>query len=281
MGDLLKAALASDSAVAEEMVLAVHHEQAPWIIEAGPRFWNARKRYLEGDTGAIIEAYRVLCEGVLRRYASLVIGLEHVAVGSAPPHPLVQPYVADVESRLQGLASEGRRLPRLLLTFVERRLRNADAHANVIVDSTGDLVVQLEDGSHESFRPNEIYGKAMGLRSALDGVDIATTVVFTRDIRPTLPVEAVKPTRFTQVQLTQIADLAASEYTTGSVVDVDASGSTHRITFDGQAGYEELLALINAYWRVVELVSEAPELLEVVDPEGRLIAEFWPNKPTA
>jgi hypothetical protein len=70
----------------------------------------------------------------------------------------------------------------LILRFLERGLRNADAHANVVVDVEGDLQVKLRDGAVETVIPNQVYGRTAGLRSVLDGVDIAMDHASIRDL---------------------------------------------------------------------------------------------------
>src|SRR4051794_29982101 len=101
-----------------------------WMIDSQQRYEAARDRYLEGDDSAIVAAYAELAEGTLRRYASLVLALIRVAAGEAPQGPLLFARIGDVEKDLRR-AREPEPLAALMLRFLERNLRNADAHSNV------------------------------------------------------------------------------------------------------------------------------------------------------
>jgi hypothetical protein len=272
-GELLSRARARDEEATRELITTFHNQHAPWIIEAGPKFWAAREAHQAGDRASIINAYRLLTEGVLRRYGALVINLEELVSDGAVTTPIDQYRLADVESRLEGLANRGAELPALLLLFTERSLRNADAHVNVVVDRQGALAIAFEDGSVETFDPNQIYGKTMGLRSALDGLDIAMTVIKMRDVDP-LATSPPNPTVVSSGVLRQLADLAASEHTRGSVINLNASGDVHTLTFWGEATNEELLAAVNAYGRSVSLIAGAPDRVVLVNEDGEVLADF-------
>jgi hypothetical protein len=128
---LVQGALAVDEV---ETLAAIHgllDDESLWMIDSQEDYFEALDRYRAGDKAAIVEAYGDLAEGTFRRYGSLVVALERIVASEAVQTPLVLKDIGELEDQLGVWQTE--LLPALTLRSLERNLRNAGAHANVIV----------------------------------------------------------------------------------------------------------------------------------------------------
>jgi hypothetical protein len=264
--DLLNHAFAADRLETGRRIAAFLVDQAGWITAAGPRYKAALDRYLDDDDKpSIVEAYRLLAEGILRPYATLV----HILAKPGTAPITLYTTLGEVEG---GLTRTDVRIADLLLRFVEPVLRNADAHANVAVAASGDVIVRLSDGSSTPLNPNHVYGKAVGLRAALVGVDVAVNLAFTKVVTEILPPsEPYRPKVVSEAILLHWARLGAEEFTAGSVTGVEIGERALRLTFVGTAGDDELRAMVV---RLAALVSEEVDSILVVSESGALLAEL-------
>jgi hypothetical protein len=269
---LFEAALGTDE---EETLAALHglfDAETLWMVESQADYLAALDRYLAGDDAAIIEAYGDLAEGTLRRYGSLVLALERIAGGQRPQEPLVVESIGDLEAQL-GVWQDGP-LPMLILRFLERGLRNADAHANAIVDAEGNLQVRLRDGTVETFVPNHVYGRTAGLRSVLDGIDIAMNHASIRDkeqkgLDPTVgPMPPMSETMFERV-----VQQFAEEHTSGVVSGVRRRSDTLTMTYHGAAQYDELHTFVSSLTR---LLGPSLPRVRILDEQGDPLEVFLP-----
>jgi hypothetical protein len=271
------------TAVDEDNTLVALHglldDESLWMIASHEDYLAAVARYRAGDQAAIVEAYSDLAEGTLRRYGSLVVALARIAAGKTVHQPLVMDTIADVENQLGVWQTE--LLPALILRFLERRLRNAEAHANVVVDVQGTLQVKQRDGTVETVIPNHVYGRAAGLRSVLDGVDVAMNHASIRDkekhtsgllTRPTSPMSASVFERVVQH--------AAEEHTPGSVSGVTRRDQALTMTYHGRVTYGELRTFANSLTR---LLGPTLPVIRILDKNGGEIEVFRPpqRRPSA
>lgn len=267
-------ALAAD----EDRTLAVLHrlfdDESLWMIGSQDDYFGALSRYLAGDKAAIVEAYSDVAEGTLRRYGSLVVALERIAASGETPEPLVLESIAEVESQLVAWKDEP--LPALILRFLERGLRNAEAHANVVIDAHGTLQVRLRDGSIDAVSPNHAYGRTTGLRSLLDGVDIAMNHASIRDKERHLAIlhDAPMPP-MSATMFERIVQQAAEEHTRGSVSGIERSGDRLTMTYHGHVEYEELRTFVNSLMR---LLGPILPTIHILDDSGDPIEVFRPPR---
>jgi hypothetical protein len=182
---LVQRAIAVDEIATLAAIHGLFDSESPWMISSQENYFGAIERYRAGDRAAIVEAYGDVAEGALRRYGSLVVALERIAAGGAAQSVLVLKDIGELEDQLCVWQTE--LLPALILRFLARELRNADAHANVIVDGQGTLHVKLKDGTVQKAIPNQVYGATAGLRSVLDGIDIAVNHASIRDAEKQIP----------------------------------------------------------------------------------------------
>ncbi len=278
---LLESASKADSVATTATLRTFFEAESEWMIDSQQSYEKAITRYRDGDRAAIVEAYGDLTEGTLRRYASLVLALECISVQLTPQSPLVLETIGDVETRLR--APTGRQLPELILRFLERDLRNADAHANVVLDAMGNLRVRNRDGTTVVVVPNQIYGRTAGMRSLLDGIDVAMNHAFIRDLERDPRDRKVKSVGELSEHLFEgIVRHAAEVHTRGSVSECKLRDGVLTIKFWGGADagelnkvadVEELKKLVNSLTAVLR-----PDLpvIRVVDDDGSLITTFHP-----
>ena len=262
----------------EDQTLVCLHDlfdaESPWMIASQENYLAAMARYLDGDLGAIVEAYGHLAEGTLRRYGSLVVALEQIGAGRAIHLPLLLEKIGDVETQL--VTWRANPLPALLLRFLERALRNAEAHANVIVDFHGTLQVKLKDGTVESVYPNQVYGRTTGLRSILDGVDIAMNHASIVDNEKHVADLINKPIpQMSASMFKRVVQQFAEEHTQGTVSNVEQQDGALTVTFRGEAVYEQLQTLANS---LVRLLGQPLPIIHVVAEDGRAITTFQPPR---
>jgi hypothetical protein len=273
---LVERAAAADETKTLATLHALLEDESLWMIDSQADYFGAVERYLAGDQAAIVEAYGDLAEGALRRYASLVVALERLDGGQRPQQPLVLASLSDVEMQL-GAWSE-RPLPALILRFLERGLRNAEAHANVVVDVEGNLRVRQKDGTTETVIPNQVYGCTAGLRSVLDGVDIAMNHASIRDNEQHGRNPAAMPMPPMSEHVFQVVvEKFAQEHTPGWVSGVRRRDETLTMTYHGpSATYDELLAFVNSLIRVlgprlpvIHILNEKGLRIEIFQPPTR------------
>jgi hypothetical protein len=278
---LLESASKADSVATTAILRTFFEAESEWMIDSQQSYEKAVARYRDGDLAAIVEAYGDLTEGTLRRYASLVLALECISVQVPPQSPLVLEIIGDVETRLR--TPSGRQLPELILRFLERDLRNADAHANVVLDAMGNLRVRNKDGTISVVVPNQVYGRTAGMRSLLDGIDVAMNHAFIRDLERDPRDWKVKSVGELSEHLFEaIVRHAAELHTRGSVSESKLRDGVLTIKFWGGADAEELNKVADAE-ELSKFVSSltavlGPDLpvIRVVDDDGSLITTFHP-----
>jgi hypothetical protein len=237
------------------------------MIASQEDYFEAVDRYRAGDKAAIVEAYSDLAEGTLRRYGSLVVALERIAAGEAAGTPLVLENIAELEDQLGVWQAD--LLPALILRFLERNLRNADAHANVIFDDRGILHVKLRDGAVETFLPNHVYGRTAGLRSVLDGVDIAMNHASIRDTEHNSDLLSKPRPLMSASMFERVVQHQADEHTQGVVSGVKRGDGTLTMTYHGPAPtYEMLKTFADSLMR---LLGPTLPVIHILDENGNPI----------
>jgi SEC-C motif len=167
----------------------------------------------------------------------------------------------------------------LILRFLERRLRNAEAHANVVVDVQGTLQVKQRDGTVKTVIPNHVYGRTAGLRSVLDGVDVAMNHASIRDKEKHTRDLLSKPMpRMSASMFERVGQHAAEEHTPGSVSGVKRRDQTLTMTYHGRATYEELRTFANSLTR---LLGPTLPVIHILDENGAEIEVFQPPRRRA
>ena len=196
--------------------------------------------YLNGDRPAILDGYRRLCEGILRPYASLLCALEETRRGTPPAQLTVEPTLGAMEQRLRRCKSDsacGRRL------FPSPRPPQRGRPRTCRCSGSGDLVVRLIDGSHETVIPNHIWAATQALRSALDGIDSASNIFFAEAVAPSAKPEDY-PKLISEPMVAEFARRAAHEYTEGTVSEVRIEGGQLTATFVGAASDDQLYLML-------------------------------------
>jgi hypothetical protein len=261
-------------------LVAIHgllDDESLWMIASQEDYLAAVTRYRAGDQAAIVEAYSDLAEGTLRRYGSLVVALERIAAGKAVHKPLVLETIAEVENQLR--VSQNELLPALILRFLERGLRNAEAHANVVVDVQGTLQVKQRDGTVETVIPNHVYGRTAGLRSVLDGVDVALNHASIRDTeKHTFDLLREPMPRMSASMFERVVQHAAEEHTSGSVSGVKRRDQKLTMTYHGRATYEELRTFTNS---LTHLLGPTLPVIHILDENAAEIEVFRPPRRRA
>lgn len=271
---LLEAATAVDETKTLAALHGLLHNESIWMIASQEDYFEAVERYRAGDKAAIIEAYSDLAEGTLRRYGSLVVALERIIAGEPIPSPLVWETIGEIEDQLGLWDTEP--LPALILRFLERNLRNAEAHANVFVDAKGALRVRLRDGSVETLIPNHVYGRTAGLRSVLDGVDIAMNHARSRDHQKHPPDLTGPMPEMSATMFESTVQRFAEVNTRGLVSVVSRDENTLTLTYHGPPStYEELKALADSLTR---LLGPILPVIHILDEDGNPIHVFQPPK---
>jgi SEC-C motif len=277
--DLFERALAANETETLQALHGLLDQESEWMIDSQVNYVGAIDRYRAGDEAAIVEAYGDLAEGALRRYASVVVALERIAARQSAQEPLVLANFSEIENQL-GVWTE-RPLPALILRFLERGLRNAEAHANVVVEVDGNLRVRQRDGTTETVNPNQVYGRTAGLRSLLDGVDIALNHAAIRDHErqgrdpATIPMPP-KSERVFEMAVQHFAE----EHTPGCVSGVRRRGDTLTMTYHGPpvtpATYDDFVTFANSLTRLlgqplptIQILDEDDEPIEILHPPRR------------
>ena len=263
---LLTRAAAINETGTIELIESFYHDEAAWIIASAPRYEQAMSRYCVNDElPAIVEAYQRLAEGVLRPYGSLLVALDDLARKRPTPEPLVASTIGGLEQRFE------RRIEaviELLRLFVQRELRNADAHARTAVGGRGELIVRDEDGRSMTVIANHVFGATAGLRSALDGIDVAVNLFFCAYVVPSTSRNGPYSGFVSEEMLAAMASLAAAEYTGGTIIDVQARGGLLCLTFVGEsteAGLDNMLR------HIARASHDAFTELQAVDENGSVL----------
>jgi hypothetical protein len=275
--ELYERAATVDETQTLSAVRTLFDSESLWMISSQEGYTKALARYRAGDPRAILEAYRDLTEGTLRRYGSLVVALERLSSGSTVQQPLVFESIGDVESQLWMWDTEP--LPTLLGRFLDRNLRNADAHSNVVVAEDGTLLVKMRDGMLETVIPNHAYGRTAGLRSILDGVDVALNHAFIREKERTPYDLSTEPRPPMSANIFErVVQRHAEEETHGLVSRVRRRDNELIVTFHGEAVAEELRGFANSLTRLLE--PTLPTIL-ILDEDDAEIAKFLPPRRRA
>jgi hypothetical protein len=273
--ELAASAADVDSSAAHRAVLAFFRTEAAWVMAAGPRYEEAMSAYLEDrDRPAILDAYRRLCEGVFRPYASLLCTLAEIKLGTAASVALVvEPTLGAIEQRLQRVAVEP--ACRLLASFLRGDLRNADAHARAAVGGSGELIVRLTDGRHEAVVPNHVWATTQSLRSALDGVDSAINVFFaTNAVYAATPDDF--PSFMSEQMVQELARRAAHDFTNGTISSLRIDRGRLSATFVGEATEAQLNLMLRS---LAVAAGNQFEELAAVSADGRLLYRLTRNDP--
>lgn len=275
---LLESAIEVDARATYELIVAFYATEAPWIISSAEPFNDALGQYLANDDRPkIVSAYLELTEGVARRFGSLLIALRAVANHAPEPQPLICPTIGPV---IDGLTHAEHPACDLVLEFLEGRLRNARAHANVAVGGSGELTVRLEDGSTAIAIADEVFGKTVGLRSALDGIDTAINVLHLREIVDVVELApgTLESIVATEALLSAYARLIARDVTRGEVGRILARDGEITVSFSGEPAYDELEAFTQhlAHMLVMHGHPE-PTHVHFTDENGQPIGTFTRN----
>lgn len=269
---LIQRATAADEPTTLTAIHGLLDSESAWMTSSQEDYFGALERYRAGDRAAIVEAYGDLAEGTLRRYGSLVVALERITAGETVQSPLVLKDIGDLEDQLGVWQAE--LLPALILRFLARELRNAEAHANVIVDGQGTLHVKSKDGTVLTAIPNHVYGATAGLRSVLDGIDIAVNHTSIQDTEKKTDLLSRPVPLMSDGVFRQVVERSAEEHTQGYVSGVTRDGEKLIMTYHGPSPrYTDLKAFADSLIRLLE-----PNLptIHIVDEDGRPIEIFRP-----
>ena len=239
---LANRAVDADRDAAQHLVATFFRDEAGWITASASQYEEALGAFMDNDDRlAIMEAYRLVSESVLRPYGSLLVSLHALSEGRPLPEPGIAPTLGDLLQRFAPLIDPA---IRLLGSFVRPALRNAQAHARIAVGGAGELIAREADGTTTVLIPNHVYGVTAGLRSALDGVDVAINVLYVRDLADDLDPEKFQPAFVSEEMLRFFATLAAGEHTRGWVTGVESREGTVTITFVGEGSDPEFEAML-------------------------------------
>ncbi len=248
-------------ATTARLISEFHTQQAPRIIEAGGHHQTAIHEALraEPDVMRIVEAYRILAEGILRPYGSLLVHLRGVADGASGVTYTPFTTLGDLEAALGNTSDELVILARLGFMI---NLRNYKAHENVVRSAAGEVVFVLPDGSHKPVDVPDVIWRTHLLRSFLDGVDVAIQIAVNNVAADAVSVSSAFG--MTETFLRMLVTSAAGRLTDGSVTGLTVATGVVTIRFDGpdSAAAMHLLALaakrfVDPGVREIRLVSEA------------------------
>jgi hypothetical protein len=139
----------------------------------------------------------------------------------------------------------------------------------------GRLWLKQRDGTVRTVEPNETYGRTAGLRSILDGVDVAINHVSIQDTERRLPeLAGASMPSLSATMFERIVQRSAELHTPGLVSDVNRADGALSVTYHGPpATYEQLKGFADALIRVL-----APNLpvIKVFDESGEMIQRFRP-----
>jgi hypothetical protein len=239
--NLLRRSEATNDVATRDLVAEFLRDESGWIMASSEPYENALRDYLEKDDRlAILEALRALSEGVLRPYGSLLVALHAIASGAQRMSPPIAPALGDLSQRFAPVKEPS---VKLLESFVRADMRNAIAHQRAAVGGGGELIIRNEDGTLTTLIPNHVFGTTAGLRSALDGVDVAVSLYFGHAVTPHLDPRTFRA-RFMSTQTIHfMANVAATEHTRGVITAVDARDGVLTLTYEGEDGGEWELML--------------------------------------
>jgi hypothetical protein len=242
--------------------------EATWVMASGPKFDQALHAYLEDDNRpAVVEALRILSEGVLRPYGSLICALGEVLEGDPPTAFSVEPTLGALERRVGALDHPA---ARLLASFVPRELRNADAHESATTGASGELIIRNDDRTTQTVDANDVFGRTASLRSALDGVDVAVNLFFATDLMETANLHNT-PEDWSLETLTGLAREAAHQRTRGTVERVESDNGVLTVIYRGRARTQELGDMLAA---LAGMTYGYFRKLVVANRRGRVLAQL-------
>jgi SEC-C motif len=264
---LVERAFNADHGATKAEVQRFFGEEAGKIMSAGLRIEeHLTGFYRDGDRLAMLQAYRMLAEGVLRPYGQLVLRLERL-VGRSELGPW-KPRLL-LGSLVDGFTAAGTELCRHLLRGTDTSFRNADAHADAVVSASGEVQITTEEGDRISVALREIETRFWLMRSALNGVDTIDLVFHRGWIDPNDVVQ-----RHTDASLAYMAKLIARDHmSTGSVERLKIDPGAVSIVVSGapEAGEAETtLRFLTKFLPPTIVVGKA------VDEDGNILVEVVP-----
>jgi hypothetical protein len=264
--DMLVRAETADAVRTRALVAEFLRDESGWIMASSEPMEKALQAYLDDDDRvAILEALRALSEGVLRPYGSLLVAL-HSTINAQPvPDPLIATTLGTLMQRFAPIQQPA---IKLLESFVRADLRNAIAHQRAAVGGAGELIIKHDDGTLTSLNPNQVWGATSGLRSALDGVDVAVSLFFGHAVAPNVDLSQFT-VRFMSTQTIHfMANLAATEHTRGVVTAVDARDGVLTLTYEGESvgNFENMMRHLDAALEPAKFTT-----LKLIHSDGSVI----------
>jgi len=263
MRRLIDAALERDRALTEQELGQFFATQAAKIQSSGLRIdADLRSFYRDRDQLAMLSAYRGLAEGVLRRFAQLILRLEAIAAGEELGEKKRPPLLTALDDALK---ASGSQLASCLRLGIEPALRNAEAHEEAVVNAAGQLEIGVDTGD-VIITPGEIERRFLLLRAALAGADLATNSVFysqeiTIDGDP----------NHTDASLMYLAQGIAADHIAGRVTKLTIAPGEVTVTVVECGDRWQLYRLVRT---LASALATSVERARIIDESGEQLAVF-------
>jgi hypothetical protein len=220
------------------------HSEAPRIVEVGTRLEALVQQPGQANPTALTDSYRILSEGMFRPFGLAVHRATQIMRGEQPEATRLR--LADLQARLQ---SDGTELTGLLACGLDRPIRNAAAHENVLQDAFGGVSVVDDLGN---LNPLDLDELAMGLgalHTMLRAVDVGLgfALWIFEPNPPTRQIPGfgalVDPDWLraqTREQLRMFASLSFLRVSDGEVVEATVSAEVATLVVDATAPIDKL-----------------------------------------
>lgn len=218
--------------------------------------------YRDNDLLAMLSAYRGLAEGVLRRFAQLILRLEAIAAGEALGEKKRPPLLKALD---EALKASGSQLAACLRLGIEPALRNAEAHEEAAVNAAGELVIGADTGD-VIVAPSEIERRFLLLRAALAGADLATNSVFYSQ-----EIAIDDEINHTDASLMYLAQRIAADHTDGQVTKLTIAPGEVTVTVVGCADRWQFYRLART---LGSSLATSVTRARIIDESGEPLAVF-------
>jgi SEC-C motif len=260
---LIDGALERDRALTERELGQFFATQAARIQSSGLRIEaDVGSFYRDNDPLAMLSAYRGLAEGVLRRFAQLILRLEAIAAGEELGEKNRPPLLNALD---EALKVSGSQLASCLRLGIEPALRNAEAHEEVVVNAAGELVVGTDIGD-VIVAPGDIEQRFLLLRAALAGVDLGTNSVFYSH-----EIAIEDEINHTDASLMYLAQRIAADHTDGQVTKLTIAPGEVTVTVVECADKWQLYRLVRT---IASALATSVTRARIIDESGEPLAVF-------
>ena len=216
----------------------------------------------DNDQLAMLSAYRGLAEGVLRRFAQLILRLEAIAAGEALGEGKRPPLLSALDAALKASDSH---LAACLRLGIEPALRNAEAHEEAAVNAAGELVIGTDTGD-VIVTPGDIEQRFLLLRAGLAGVDLATNSVFYSQ-----EISIDDEINHTDASLMYLAQRIAADHTDGRVTKLTIAPGEATVTVVECADRWQLYRLVRT---LASALAPSVKRARIIDESGEPLAVF-------